>query len=69
MPNSASRSVRPVRLRRWREAMPDELLAHSPEWVVASPKALTAAARQGISNGRRYLGYQLCLFGSPRVYL
>ena len=67
MPNSTSRSVRPVR--RWREAAPDELLAHSPEWVVASPKALGAATRRGICNGRRYLNYQLCLFGSPRVYL
>jgi hypothetical protein len=67
MPNSASRSVRPVR--KWREAAPDELLAHSPEWVFASPKALAAATRGGISNSRRYLDYQLCLFGSPRVYL
>lgn len=67
MPNSTSRSVRPVR--RWREARPDELLAHSPEWVFAPPKTLSAATRRGIINDRRYLEYQLCLFGSPRVYL
>ncbi len=67
MPNSTNRSVRSVR--RWREARPYELLAHSPEWVVALPKALSAASTRGISNNRRYLDYQLCLFGSPRIYL
>ena len=67
MPNSTSRSVRPVRI--WREARRGEELAHCPEWVVATRAELKAATKRGVNNHRKYSGYQWCLFGSPRVYL